>query len=290
MRRYFTAALAAAFVGSLMLNAVMMVRYRIPGFLWSPDPDYLRSFPVVPLSKTYPEFPSPRLSFSKTVGSSEALSTWRDLAKTTLADRLGVPLPRTVPAVRVVKREVVGEQIRETVVLTADDGVEIPGFLFVPPGDVPRPGVVVLPGWGAGIIATAGLLDDSQHSMALRLAEAGYVSLTLELRGMGYLSLLGPPGDDMDFGSHLGYLLMNGSSLMGRLVADAAGGLSYLQRRAEVAADQLGLVGFSLGGKAAIYLAALDERVGVVVTSGSLCPTARPFGMRFMARRKLCPA
>ena len=30
---------------------------------------------------------------------------------------------------------------------------------------------------------------------------------------MGYRTTLGPPGDDMGFASHMGYLLMHGSSL-----------------------------------------------------------------------------
>ena len=106
--------------------------------------------------------------------------------------------------------------------------------------------------------------------MALRIAEAGYVTLTLEHRGMGYLRLLGPPGDDMDFWPHVGYLLMHGRSLMGRLAADVAGGLSYLARRPEIDPDRLGVVGMSLGGKVAAYLTALDERVRVVVTSGAV--------------------
>jgi len=48
---------------------------------------------------------------------------------------------------------------------------------------------------------------------------------------------------------------------MGRLVADVVLGVDYLRTRPEVDAERIGVSGFSLGGIAAFYGFAVDERI-----------------------------
>jgi len=64
---------------------------------------------------------------------------------------------------------------------------------------------------------------------------------------------------------------------MGIVIGDLMDGVSYLESRDETATNQVGVVGFSSGGKTAIYLAALDERVDVVVASGCVTGHAHNF-------------
>ena len=51
------------------------------------------------------------------------------------------------------------------------------------------------------------------------------------------------------------------------MVHDAQVGLDLLSSLPEVDADRIGAVGHSLGGKQVLYLAALDERIRVAVSS-----------------------
>ena len=103
--------------------------------------------------------------------------------------------------------------------------------------------------------------------------------LTMEVRGFGYLAKLGPTAEAMDHGAHVGYAFAHGVPAIGVTVRDAAVGLSYLATQDDVKNDQLGVVGFSSGGKAAIYLAALDERVKATVASG--CVTSHDANFRY---------
>ena len=150
MSRRLAFCVTAVCIVSLSLNAAVSLRHRIPRFLW--DTFSWSRLPDIPLAKDYPEDPPPQLSFSLTVSSSAELPAWRVQARKTFIDRLGVPLPSGPPEVRIVRSESVGRLTRETIVLTADDGLEIPGFLFLPPGPMARPAVAVIPGWSDGIV------------------------------------------------------------------------------------------------------------------------------------------
>lgn len=59
-------------------------------------------------------------------------------------------------------------------------------------------------------------------------------------------------------------------SLMGERTWDALRGLDYLAARPEVDPERLAVAGLSLGGETAMYVAALDERVRLTVSSGWL--------------------
>ena len=60
---------------------------------------------------------------------------------------------------------------------------------------------------------------------------------------------------------------------MGKLTSDAATALNFLATRPEIDAQRLGVMGHSLGGKIAFYLAIFDQRIRAAV--------ANDFGLRF---------
>jgi len=82
------------------------------------------------------------------------------------------------------------------------------------------------------------------------------------LAEMGY-AVIAP-----DIGSH--DLQHPGWTLMGERVWDAIRCLDYLTARPEVDAGRIAVAGLSLGGETAMYVAALDERVQAVDSSGWL--------------------
>jgi dienelactone hydrolase len=163
-----------------------------------------------------------------------------------------------------------GPLIRETLIFEQADGMEVPAFLIRPDSNQARPGLLVIPGHSQGIISTAGLFMDYQNAMALKLAEAGYIVLTMEVRGFGYLHP-DNSADAIEHNAYTGYCLIFGTTRLGMTVSDSVAGLNYLRKRPDVVPDRIGVVGFSSGCDAAIYLGALETRVNTIVADSCVC-------------------
>lgn len=126
-------------------------------------------------------------------------------------------------------------------VTIAADGITIGGTLIRPDDPGPLPALVVLHGWlpagsnGAAVI----------EGRARRYAANGYVALAVSMRGWP------PSGGTDDCGL--------------RQPIDIVAVVDWLKRQPGVAADRVGLVGFSQGGQVALLTAARDHSVGAVV-------------------------
>jgi len=155
---------------------------------------------------------------------------------------------------------------RELVWLNTEEGLRVPSYLFLPEDtDGPRPAIVVFPGHGT-IAQTAGLdrfQSSYQRANALELARAGFVTLTMELRGFGRLSALGHL--QIDAAARL-----VGRTWYGLLVQDGMRALDYLLTRPEVDPARIGATGIGAGGALTMYTAALDERLKVALVSSYL--------------------
>ncbi len=122
----------------------------------------------------------------------------------------------------------------------AADGVMIGGTLFRPDAVGARPALVLLHGWQPAGTNGAAVVE----ARARRYAADGYVALAISLRGWP------PSGGTDDCGL--------------RQPADVVAVAAWLRAQPGVAADRVGLVGFSQGGQVAL-LAARDPGVRAVV-------------------------
>ena len=140
------------------------------------------------------------------------------------------------------------------------DGVAIPAFVFIPEGARNQAAVLVIPGHGRGVVGPAGIFDDYQHAAALRLAQAGFVTMTIELRGFGYL------GDERGFAHRVAAqnAIEAGSCYKAYVGSDLRRALRILRARTEVDAARVGVAGASLGGELATMLGALDPSIRAV--------------------------
>ena len=154
---------------------------------------------------------------------------------------------------------------RQLIRFTAFDGTEIPAYLFVPDEAERRPGILVIPGHvretESGIAQTAGLTPSYQHAAALRLAEAGFVTLTPELRGFG---LLGRPYTTEHVLVAYNAILA-GTFYKAIITRDLKRAVDVLQSRPEVDPDRIGISGASYGGEMSVAYAALDPRIKTIV-------------------------
>ena len=152
---------------------------------------------------------------------------------------------------------------RELVWLRTEEELRVPGYLLRPQEvREPLPAVLVFPGHGT-IEQTGNLESSYQRANALALARAGFVTLTMELRGFGRLGALGHL--QIDAAARL-----VGRTWYGLLVQDGMRALDYLLTRPEVDPTRIGATGIGAGGALTMYTAALDDRVRVALVNSYL--------------------
>jgi dienelactone hydrolase len=159
--------------------------------------------------------------------------------------------------------EMVGSIRRTLIHFTSWDGTRIPAYVLDPGGSAGKAAVLVVPGHGPGIAATAGLVDSYEHHAALELARRGYVTLTPEPRGFGRLT----PENVATHRLVAAAALAAGSSYKATVARDLSLALTVLQQWPGVDAARLAVTGTSLGGELAVLIGAIDPRVRVVVSN-----------------------
>ena len=172
--------------------------------------------------------------------------------------------------------EDIGDVRRTLLEFSSWDGTRIPAYVHRPNRPGKLPAVLVIPGHGRGIRATSGIGPaEYQHAVALELARRGYVTLTPELRGFGFLG-------NGDVASHafVAHAALEAGSFYKAIVArDLQLALSLLQTWDGVEASRVGVLGTSLGGELAVFLGVLDPRPRVIIShsyGGVLGPVSLP--------------
>ena len=129
---------------------------------------------------------------------------------------------------------------QQEVSFKTDDGVLITGQLYLP--GRPGPGIV--------LVHALSRTREDWHAAALRLADAGFVVLAIDLRGHG---ASGP--------------LPEGTSLedLTPMLADVKAARAFLAGRREAVPGKVGIGGASIGANLAILVAAADPTVKSLV-------------------------
>lgn len=194
----------------------------------------------------------------------DAWRAWRATLRAKLAELLAVQYaPADHIAVEILETNVIRGVEQVKIHMEAADGLILPGYVMYPVDREGRlPGLLIYTGHGT-IRQTAGLEPSPHKSNALALAQAGYVTLTIEERGFGELG----QADHLVL-DNLARLI--GQTWLGIVLSDGLRALDYLQSREDVKPTHLGVTGLGLGGGMAMYTAALDERVRAVVIQNYL--------------------
>ncbi|MEM8883581.1 MAG: dienelactone hydrolase family protein [Planctomycetota bacterium] len=200
--------------------------------------------------------------------SGEEIEAWQERRRVRLREVFQTgPIPSEIP-IELGQTEQVGSVQRQFLTMRSTDGTNIPAYLLR--GSEEKGAILLIPGHGVGIRGTAGLIDDYQHAAALRLAEAGYLVLTPELRGFGLLS--GGHGPI----AHRAIAFnawAEGSSYKAVVLRDLFVALRVLRSKSE--SDRTIVAGASLGGELATLVGALDpsiDEVCVHAYGGSVGP------------------
>jgi carboxymethylenebutenolidase len=144
-------------------------------------------------------------------------------------------------------------------------GRELEGYLALPEGPGPHPGLVV--------IHEAFGLNDGIRRIADRFAGAGYAALAVDLFANRNRALC--------MARFFSGFLRGSTHTYG--IDDLRASLSHLQQRPEIDATRCGAVGFCMGGTFAILWACGDDRLRSIAPFYAMNP--RPLE----AARRLCP-
>jgi dienelactone hydrolase len=160
------------------------------------------------------------------------------------------------------------------------EGESIPAFLLVPPGEGRYPAVLVHHQHNGqrhfGKSEVCGLVGNPLQGFGPALVRRGMVvlapdSICFEDRRRNQV---GTEADDADAEQHYNemcYRLLNGDTLMRKVLSDSAQGISLLRGHPLVDSERIGIMGHSYGGNTVLFHGALDERIHFACSSGAAC-------------------
>jgi len=271
-RKWALALIAGVLLGAVFLGMIAEGRYGMAEaalrFLSSestrrePKPLSRDAYATWAASRI-PDLPQPDFS------SNEAFSEWQTEFRRIFRDELfgwGEAEVARNYTVSQIARSRQGSLLRSDIVLTDSTGATIPIVVLEPQGATSAmPGVILIPGHTkpgqSGLEQLTENIDSYHHSAARRIAEAGFITLSLELRGFGSA---GPP----DFPEHrlVAYnALLSGSFYKALIARDLRAAADYFLTLPRLDAERLAIAGVSLGGEIAVAYAALDPRIKAVV-------------------------
>lgn len=206
---------------------------------------------------------------------------WHDGFRRQYAALLDLP-PATLTGVELLERGPWQGLRRERLRLHGGVAGPLPVDVLAPEGDgAPRAALLCIHGHGAGKADVVGVstgdpaqaerIAAANYTYALEFARRGYITLAPDLQGFGERCDAERPraGRDPCDNSYFKAALLGLTPLALNLV-DLRLVVEYALQRSDIAADRLGCVGLSLGGRMTMYLAALDPRIRVAVASGAL--------------------
>jgi acetyl esterase/lipase len=186
----------------------------------------------------------------------------RDAIRAKMGKAMG-PLPgaeRRVPLdVKVTSEEKLDGYVRKKLTFAVEKGDRVPAWLLVPAGrDGKRPAVLCLHQTiSIGKDEPVGLGKQDSKAQALHLVKRGYVCLAPDYPSFGEY-----PFDFKKSGFASGSM---------KAIWNNIRAVDLLQSLPEVDGERLGVIGHSLGGHNAMFTAAFDDRLKVIVSSCGFC-------------------
>jgi len=176
-------------------------------------------------------------------------------------------MPPEAPALepQVLSEERFDTYIRRKVSYQVQAGERVVAYLLLPiDAPLPRPAVLALHQTvEQGKLEPIGIQGHPDMAYGLELVKHGFVVLAPDTITAGDRL---EPGQ-LYYDTAKFDLAHPRWSAMGKMLWDHRRGLDYLQTLAEVDPNRIGVIGHSLGGYNALFLAAFDERIKVTVTS-----------------------
>ena len=209
---------------------------------------------------------------------------WQRELRGKVAELLGITgrkLPATVEA-RSITRTDRCSYTEEKLAIDTGEGTQTPLYVLVPKAEPPYKSILVFHGHNPSVHYVLGSYPDEETRVehlardinyAQALAQAGYLVCAVEQRGFGErTSDLHGDLERPNSCRHLSFeYLLQGRTLIGERCWDGMLALTYLQSRSDLIPGRFGCTGNSGGGTTTLWLAALDDRISVVVPACYFC-------------------
>ena len=203
----------------------------------------------------------------ETLKTADEIAAYQARTRAFFVERLG-GFPERTPLNAQVVGQGPGDGYRyEKIIYESQPGFYVTALLFLPLTEGPYPGVLMPCGHSQN-----GKAAETYQKAAILLAMHGFATLVYDPIGQGERFYpFGPNGKQLG-PTHNHGLLDAGAVLTGTNVAlftiwDGIRGIDYLQSRADIVPEKIGLTGNSGGGTLTSYIMALDERVQVAAPS-----------------------
>lgn len=215
----------------------------------------------------------------------EEYQSWKQEARQTLSDLLGLDKMESVPLKPVMEERITlgNGIIREKVIIQTEEDVWMPMYILIPP-EAKREVFLAPPGHqGAGkysvagcyeIPAVADAIKKFNYDYGMQLARLGFIVVCPDCRGFGERRDEQLQKDDEESFLRsscfqLSHMAMGlGETVVGMCTWDLMRAIDYIETRNDWNVERISCIGFSGGGMQTLYLSALDDRIAMALISG----------------------
>ncbi len=163
-----------------------------------------------------------------------------------------------------------GSYLREKVEYCAEPGDTIRAYICLPKNSKRKTPAIFCHhqhawNFALGKSEVVGIAGDPDQRYAAELAERGYITFAPD--AIGFEERNWSEGTFRAAYFELTSRLVDGRTLLSKVLHDGSVGIDYLETRTEVDRDRIGFIGHSYGGRMAIWLPAFDRRVKASVSN-----------------------
>ncbi|MCC5807333.1 MAG: acetylxylan esterase [Opitutales bacterium] len=175
------------------------------------------------------------------------------------------------PDLNVIDEVDCGSYLRRTIEYSVERGERVRAFLCMPVGRRERlPALVCFHQHAGnrllGKSEVVGLLGDSDQAYAKELAERGYITLATDAICFED-RCQNKESPDYNHVHQLHIRLIEGKTLLGKVLSDVSSGVDLLASLPEVDPGRIGFIGHSYGGRVALFAPVFDRRIKSSVCS-----------------------
>ncbi len=180
------------------------------------------------------------------------------------------PFPEQIPILpETIEKVDCGTYIREKIAYEVEAGDRVTAYVCVPKNlTAPAPAIFCHHQhnreFDIGKSEVVGLMGNPDQAYASELAERGYITFAPDAIAFEERNWASPGSSEWH---ELAVRLIQGKTLMAKVLFDAMRGIDYLISRDDVDSERIGFLGHSYGGRMALWLPAFDSRIKASVSN-----------------------
>lgn len=174
------------------------------------------------------------------------------------------PFPEKTPlAPETLEKVDCGTYIREKIAYEVEPGEKVTAYICAPKNmTTPAPAIFCHHQhnreFDIGKSEVVGLMGNPDQAYASELAERGYITFAPDAIAFEERNWASPGSSEWH---ELAVRLIQGKTLMAKVLFDAMQGINYLVSREDVDSERIGFIGHSYGGRMALWLPAFEKRI-----------------------------